>query len=184
MFLRVFFPRPPHRATLWLSAPLDVELARGAERHLGRLALYLLDYFGHSAPRALSENLRGRSFDSVVSRRSEVQVDASLLEPAELARARFRLSCLEPELLRSERLPEAFPGGLDKLRSAYDPFDLGLGAVSPYIVFSEYLLQGHIVLHAADDVVGDLLLTGGEGGASRATEEPLPEGPLFAHEDP
>jgi len=50
------------------------------------------------------------------------------------------------------------------------------------LVFSEYLLQGHMLLHAADDVIGDLLLTRGEGGASRAAEEPLPEGSLCAHE--
>ena len=89
----------------------------------------------------------------------------------------------EPKLLRSERPPEAFPGGLDELRGAYDPFDLGLGAVSPYVVFSEYLPQGHILLHAGEDVIGDLLLTRGEGGASRAAEEPLPEGSLVAHGD-
>jgi hypothetical protein len=91
---------------------------------------------------------------------------------------------LELKLLRPERLSEAFPGGLDELGSAYDLFDLGLGAVSSYVVFSEYLLQGHILLHTAEDVIGDLLLTRGEGRASRATEETLPEGSLFAHEDP
>jgi hypothetical protein len=89
---------------------------------------------------------------------------------------------LEPELLRSERLPEPFPGSLDELRGAYDLFDLGLGAVSPYVVFSDHLLQGHLLLHAGDHVIGDFLLTGGEGGASRASEEPLPEGWPFAHE--
>jgi hypothetical protein len=91
---------------------------------------------------------------------------------------------LELKLLRSERFSEAFSGCLDEFWRAYDLFDLGLGAISPYVVFSEYLLQGHILLHAADDVIGDLLLTRGEGGASRAPEEPLPEGSLFAHEDP
>src|SRR5215211_3591247 len=90
---------------------------------------------------------------------------------------------LEPELLRPEGLPEAFPGRLDELGRAYDPFDLGLGAVSPYVVFCEYLPKGHLLLHAGDDVIGDLLLTRGERGASRASEEPLPEGSLFAHED-
>ena len=94
------------------------------------------------------------------------------------------VALLEFELLRSERLSEAYPGGLDELRAAYDLFDLRLGAVAPYVVFSEYLLQGHILLHAAYDVIGDLLLTSGEGGASRASEEPLPEGWPFAHEDP
>jgi hypothetical protein len=93
------------------------------------------------------------------------------------------VGCLEPELLRSETLSEAFPGGLDELRRAYDLLDLSLGAVSPYVVFSEYLPKGHIVLHAAYDVIGDLLLTSGERGASRASEDPLPEGSLFAHED-
>ena len=91
---------------------------------------------------------------------------------------------LELKLLRSERFSEAFSGGLDELWRAYDLFDLGLGAVAPYVVFSEYLLQGHILLHAAYDVIGDLLLTRGEGGASCASEEPLPEGWSFAHEDP
>ena len=93
------------------------------------------------------------------------------------------VGCLEPELLRSETLSEAFPGALDELRAAYYLFDLGLGAVSPYVVFSQYLPKGHLVLHAAYDVIGDLLLTSGERGASRASEEPLPEGSLFAHED-
>ena len=92
------------------------------------------------------------------------------------------VALLEFELLRAERLFEAYPGGLDELRAAYDLFDLGLGAVSPYVVFSDDLLQGHILLHAAYDVIGDLLLTREEGGASRAAEEPLPEGSLFAHE--
>src|SRR5215207_11411462 len=91
--------------------------------------------------------------------------------------------CLEPELLRSESLSDTFPGGLDELGGAYDLFDLGLGAVSPYVVFSEYLPQRHILLHAGEDVIGDLLLTRGEEGAPRAAEEPLPEGSLFAHED-
>src|SRR5919107_5408523 len=63
---------------------------------------------------------------------------------------------LEPELLRSEGLAEAFPGRLDELGRAHDPFDLGLGAVSPYVVLSEYLPKGHIPLHAGDDVIGDL----------------------------
>src|SRR5215211_8127281 len=90
---------------------------------------------------------------------------------------------LEPELLRSESLSEAFPGGLDELRGAYDLFDLRLGAVSPYVVFSEYLPKGHILLHTGEDVIGDLLLTRGERGCSRASEEPLPEGSLVAHED-
>ena len=31
------------------------------------------------------------------------------------------------------------------------------------LVFSEYLLQGYVVLHAAYDVIRDLLLTSGEG---------------------
>jgi hypothetical protein len=93
------------------------------------------------------------------------------------------VGCLEPELIRSERLSEAFPGGLDELRRAYDLLDLSLGAVSPYVVFSQYLPKRHIVLHAAYDVIGDLLLTSGERGASRASEDPLPEGSLFAHED-
>src|SRR5918995_3562963 len=93
------------------------------------------------------------------------------------------VGCLEPELLRSESLSEAFSGGLDELGGAYDLFELGLGAVSPYVVFSEYLPKGHILLHAGDDVIGDPLLTRGERGASRASEEPLPEGSLFAHED-
>jgi hypothetical protein len=70
------------------------------------------------------------------------------------------------------------------LWGAYDLFDLGLGAVSPYVVFSEHLLEGHILLHAADDVIGNLLLTRRGGGCSCAAEEPLPEGSLFAHEDP
>ena len=91
---------------------------------------------------------------------------------------------LEPELLRSEGLAEAFPGRLDELGRAYDPFDLGLGAVSPYVVFCEYLPKGHVLLHAGDDVIGDLLLTRGERRAPRASEEPLPEGSLlFAHGD-
>src|SRR5688572_2724151 len=94
------------------------------------------------------------------------------------------VALLEFELLRAERPSEAYPGGLDELWGAYDLFDLGLGAVAPYVVFSEYLLQGHILLHAAYDVIGDLLLTRGEGGASCASEEPLPEGWPFAHEDP
>jgi hypothetical protein len=93
------------------------------------------------------------------------------------------VALLESKLLRCERLSEAYPGGLDELRAAYDLFDLGLGAVAPYVVFSEYLLQGYVVLHAAYDVIGDLLLTRGEGGASCASEEPLPEGSLFAHEE-
>jgi hypothetical protein len=90
--------------------------------------------------------------------------------------------CLESEFLRSESLPESFPGRLEELGGAYDLFELGLGAVSPYVVFLEYLPKGHIVLHAGDDVVGDLLLTRGERGCSRATEEPLPERWPFAHE--
>ena len=94
------------------------------------------------------------------------------------------VALLESKLLRSERLSEAYPGDLDELRAAYDLFDLGLGAVAPYVVFSEYLLQGYVVLHTAYDVIGDLLLTSGEGGASRASEEPLPDGWPFAHEDP
>jgi hypothetical protein len=94
-----------------------------------------------------------------------------------------KVGCLEPELIRSERLSETFPGALDELGGAYDLFDLSLGAVSPYVVLSEYLPKGHILLHAGDDVIGDLLLTRGEGGASRASEDPLPEGSLFAHED-
>ena len=59
------------------------------------------------------------------------------------------VALLESKLLRSERLSEAYPGDLDELRAAYDLFDLGLGAVAPYVVFSEYLLQGYVVLHAA-----------------------------------
>src|SRR5215216_7145719 len=90
---------------------------------------------------------------------------------------------LEPELLRPESLSEAFPGRLDELRGAHDPFDLGLGSVAPYVVFFEYLPKGHVVLHADDDVIGNLLLARGEGRTSRATEEPLPEGWTFAHED-
>jgi hypothetical protein len=46
------------------------------------------------------------------------------------------VGCLEPELLRSESLSEAFPGALDELRRTYDLLDLGLGAVAPYVVFS------------------------------------------------
>src|ERR687898_3675025 len=80
------------------------------------------------------------------------------------------VGCLEPELLRSESLSEAFPGALDELGGAYDLFDLSLGAVSPYVVFSEYLPKGHILLHASEDVIGDPLLTMGERGASRASE--------------
>jgi hypothetical protein len=92
------------------------------------------------------------------------------------------VALLESKLLRCERLSKAYPGGLDELRAAYDLFDLGLGAVAPYVVFSDDLLEGHIVLHAAYDVIGDPLLTSGEGGASGASEEPLPEGWPFAHE--
>jgi hypothetical protein len=93
------------------------------------------------------------------------------------------VALLEFELLRSESLSEAYPGSLDELGGAYDLFDLGLGAVAPYVVFSEYLPKGHVILHAAYDVIGNLLLTRGEGGASCAAEEPLPKGSLFAHED-
>jgi hypothetical protein len=93
------------------------------------------------------------------------------------------VALLEFKLLQAERFSEAYPCVLDELRGAYDLFDLGLGAVAPYVVFSEYLLQGHVVLHAAYDVIGDLLLTRGEGGACCASEEPLPEGWPFAHED-
>jgi hypothetical protein len=52
------------------------------------------------------------------------------------------VALLEPELLRPERLSEVFPGGLDELRSAYDPFDFGLGTVAPHVVFSDHLPQG------------------------------------------
>src|ERR671910_864326 len=90
---------------------------------------------------------------------------------------------LEPELLRPESLSEPFPGRLDERGGAHDPFDLGLGGVSPYVVFFEYLPKGHAVLHAGDYVIGNLLLARGEGRASCAPEEPLPEGWPFAHED-
>ena len=45
------------------------------------------------------------------------------------------VALLKFELLRSERLSKAYPGGLNELRAAYDLFDLGLRAVSPYVVF-------------------------------------------------
>jgi hypothetical protein len=69
---------------------------------------------------------------------------------------------LGPELLRPESLSEAFPGHLDELGGAHDPFDLRLGGVSPYVVFFEYLPKGYVVLHAGDDVIGNLLLARGE----------------------
>ena len=106
----------------------------------------------------------------------------ALYSPECVEEGSSEVGCLEPELIRSERLSEAFPGALDELRRAYDLFDLSLGAVSPYVVFSEYLPKRHILLHAGDDVIGDPLLTRGEGGASRTAEEPLPEGWSFAHE--
>ena len=83
---------------------------------------------------------------------------------------------LESELLRSESLSEAFPGRLDELGGAHDPFDLLLGAGSPYVVFFEYLPKRHVLLHAGYYVIGNLLLARGEGRTSRAPEEPLPEG--------
>ena len=86
-----------------------------------------------------------------------------------------KVGFLELEVLRSESPSESFPGGPDELRRAYDLIDLGFGAVSPYVVFSEYLLQGHLLLYAAEDVIEDLLLTRGEGGGSCAAEESLPE---------
>ena len=90
---------------------------------------------------------------------------------------------LEPELLRPESLSEPFPGRLEELGGAHDPFDLRLGGVSSYVVFFEYLPKGYVLLHAGDYVIGNLLLARGEGRASHATEEPLPEGWTFAHED-
>ena len=83
----------------------------------------------------------------------------------------------------TEGLSEAFPGRLDELGGAHDLFELRLGTVSPHVVFLEYLPKGHLVLHAGDYVIGNLLLARGEGRASRAPEEPLPEGWTFAHED-
>ena len=79
-----------------------------------------------------------------------------------MAKFAQRVALLEPELIRSERLPEPFPGSLDELRGTYDLFDLGLRAVSPYVVFSDHLLQGHVVLHAGEHVIGDFLLTSRE----------------------
>jgi hypothetical protein len=40
------------------------------------------------------------------------------------------------------------------------------GAVAPHVVFLEYLLDGHVLVYAAYDVVEYLLLTLGEGGGS------------------
>jgi hypothetical protein len=66
---------------------------------------------------------------------------------------------------------------------AYDLVDLLLGAVATHVVFLKYLLQGHVLVYAADDVPEDLLLTLGEGGGSRAAQEPLPKGSSLAHLD-
>ena len=89
---------------------------------------------------------------------------------------------LKLEVLRAERLPQPRPGGLDELGVAYDPLELLLGAVAPHVVFSEHLLEGHVLVQAADHVPEDLLLALVEGGASAAAEEPLPEGgSLLAH---
>src|SRR5918997_2303034 len=106
----------------------------------------------------------------------------ALYSPECVEEGSTEVGCLEPELLRPERLAEPFPGSLDELRRAYDLLDLGWGAVAPYVVFCECLPKGHLVLHAGQDVIGDLLLPSREGGASRAAEEPLPEGWPFAHE--
>ena len=38
--------------------------------------------------------------------------------------------------------PQAFSGGLDELGVADDLLDLGLRAVTPHVVFVEYLLDG------------------------------------------
>jgi hypothetical protein len=93
------------------------------------------------------------------------------------------VGCLKLELLRSERLAESFSGGPDKLGIAYDLVDLLLGTVATHVVFLEYLLQGHILVYAADDVPEDLLLTLGEGGGSGTAQEPLPKGSSLAHLD-
>ena len=62
--------------------------------------------------------------------------------------------------------PQAFSGGLDELGVAYDLLDLLLRAVAPHVVFLEYVLDGHVLVYAAYDVVEYLLLTLGEGGGS------------------
>jgi hypothetical protein len=94
------------------------------------------------------------------------------------------LGCLKLEPLRSERLPEPCPGGLDELRIAYDLPDLRLGAVATHVIFLEYLLQGRIALvHAFDDVPEDPLLALRERRGFRATEEPLPKGSSLADLD-
>lgn len=91
--------------------------------------------------------------------------------------------CLELELLRSEILSEPFSCGLDELGAAYDPLDLGSGAGAAHVIFLEYLLQGHVIVHAVDDVPHHPLLARGEGGASPVAEEALPKGPSLAHTD-
>ena len=94
------------------------------------------------------------------------------------------VECLKLELLRfSERLSESFSGGRDELRTAYDLLDLGAGAVATHVVFLQYLLQGHILVYAADDVLEDLLLTLGERGGPRTADKPLPKGSALAHLD-
>ena len=60
----------------------------------------------------------------------------ALYSPECVEEGSSEVGCLEPELLRSERLSEPFPGALDELRRAYDLLDLRLGAVAPYVVFS------------------------------------------------
>ena len=47
----------------------------------------------------------------------------SLFTEARRRDSRKSVALLEPELLRSERPPEPFPGSLDELRGAYDPLE-------------------------------------------------------------
>jgi hypothetical protein len=85
------------------------------------------------------------------------------------------------ELLRSERLSKSFSGCPDELGAPDDPLYLRSRAVATHEFFLEYLLKGHVLLQATDDVLEYALLTLGERGGLRAAEEPLPKGSLLAH---
>jgi hypothetical protein len=89
--------------------------------------------------------------------------------------------CLKLELLRPERVSEPFSGGLNELRVAQDLIYLGSGTGATYLLFLKYLLKGHPRVHAVEDVLEDALLTLGERGGARATEESLPKGSSLAH---
>jgi hypothetical protein len=63
-----------------------------------------------------------------------------------------------------------FPASVDELGVVYDLVDLVLGAVAAHVIFANDVVQRGLFIHTVDDVLKDLLLALGAGGAA---EKPL-----------